>query len=68
MRDIVVEVNKGMVVGIYSDIQDVRFVVVDWDLLERAEARGQFGAVHERSTLSSLSARAKDEYHAALYS
>jgi hypothetical protein len=68
MKDIVVEVNKGMVVGIYSDIEDARFIVVDWDLLERADARGQFGTVHERSTLSSLSPRAKDEYHTALYS
>ena len=38
MTDIVVEIRKGMVTGLYCDIADARFVVVDWDLLERLDS------------------------------
>ena len=31
MNDIVVEVRGGIVVEIYSDLPDLRFVLMDWD-------------------------------------
>ncbi len=40
MTDIVIEVRRGMIAGLFCDTADVRFVVVDWDLLERADSEG----------------------------
>lgn len=66
MRDIVVEVNKGMVVGLYSDVEDARFVVVDWDLRERLDTGDQIGIEQDHSKLSLLSQNARAEYLRAI--
>jgi hypothetical protein len=63
MTDIVVEIRKGMVTGLYCDVEDVRFVVVDWDLVERSESR--IGIEQEHSKLTSLPADTRMELHRA---
>lgn len=65
MKDIVVEVRKGMVVGLYCDIDDARFVVVDWDLLERPDGE-QAGIEQDHSNLGLLPQDARDEYRRAI--
>ncbi len=40
MTEIVVEIRRGTITGLYCDAKDTRFVVVDWDLLERSGAIG----------------------------
>ena len=66
MKDIVVEVRKGMVTGLYCDINDARFVVVDWDLLERADSGGQAGSEQDHAKLGSLPATTEIEYRRAI--
>ena len=56
MTDIVVEINKGMVTGLYCDLRDAQFVVVDWDLTER---EGAITSKCEHESLSSLPPRTK---------
>jgi len=65
MKDVVIEVNKGTVTGIYSDA-NLRFVVVDWDLRERVEPEGTLGFEVERSTFREMSQETLIQYrHAA---
>lgn len=66
MTDIVVEVTKGMVTGLYCDIEDARFVVVDWDLLECADSAGQVAIEHEHDPLRSLDPNTRSEYQQAI--
>jgi len=65
MTDIIVEVRKGMVTGLYCDIEDARFVVVDWDLLER-EGSGAAAAEEAHASLASLPANTEREFQQAL--
>lgn len=62
MTDIVVEVTKGTVTGLYCDIEDARFVVVDWDLLECADSGGQVAIEQEHDSLRSLDPNTRSEY------
>jgi len=66
MTDIVVEVSKGMVTGLYCDLKDARFVVVDWDLIERADSQGQAGIEHDHSKLTRLPANTRKQFHQAI--
>lgn len=66
MTDIVVEVSKGMVTGLYCDIADARFVVVDWDRLECASANGQVASEEEHAALRSLDPETRSEYEQAI--
>jgi hypothetical protein len=66
MTDIVVEVRKGMVTGLYCDVEDARFVIVDWDLSERSEAEGHVGIEHDHSNLTSLPTTTRVEFERAL--
>ena len=66
MTDIVVEVSKGMVTGLYCDIEDVRFVVVDWDLRERSESGGELGLQQDHDKLASLPADTGLQYRKAI--
>lgn len=61
MTDIIVEVEKGMVTGLYCDIADARFVVVDWDVQDGEDGR-QFGTEQDHAKLRSLPAKTKAEY------
>lgn len=62
MSDIIVEVRKGMVTGLYCDINDARFVVIDWDLLERDESGGNVGLEEPHASLTSLPPSTRAEY------
>jgi hypothetical protein len=62
MTDIVVEVRKGMVTGLYCDIEDARFVVVDWDLLERLDSGTQVAVEQDHASLRSLDPNTRSEY------
>lgn len=64
MTDIVVEIRKGMVSGIYSDLQDARFVVVDWDLVERLDEGDQIASKCDHEGLSSMPVDSAAEYQA----
>lgn len=66
MTDIIVEVRKGTVTGLYCDVDDARFVVVDWDLLDRGAARGQLGIEENHAKLTSLPAATRTEYRQAI--
>ena len=52
--DIVVEINKGTVTGLYCDAENARFVVVDWDLSQRPDSRDEIAIEHDHSKLSML--------------
>lgn len=64
MKEIVVEIRKGMVSGNYSDLKDARFVVVDWDLAERFDEGedGQVAAEFIHEKLSALAPDSASEY------
>jgi len=66
MKDIVVEVRKGVVTGLYCDIADARFVVVDWDLIERADSEGSIGVEQNHAKLTSLPADTRTEFRQAI--
>ena len=66
MTDIVVEVRKGMVTGLYCDIEDARFVVVDWDLLERDDSGAQVAVEQDHASLRSLLPTTRIEYQQAI--
>lgn len=66
MKDIIVEINKGMVTGLYCDIEDARFVIVDWDLIERDESADSVGLEHHHEGLMSLPPRTKTQYRQAI--
>jgi hypothetical protein len=68
MTDIVVEIRKGLVSGIYSDVKDARFVVVDWDLVERFEAddEGRVATEFGHEALSALPPASAWEYNRAI--
>ena len=66
MTDIIIEVRKGTVTGLYCDVEDARFVVVDWDLLERAESRGRVGVEQDHAKLSSVPIETKMEFRQAI--
>ena len=66
MKDIVVEVRKGIVRGLYCDIADARFVVIDWDLLERSDSHGRIGVEQDHATLTALPTETRTEFHQAI--
>lgn len=66
MRDIIVEVTKGMVTGLYCDIEDARFIVVDWDLLERSDSNTQLGIEQDHAELTSLPTNTRLQYQNAV--
>lgn len=66
MTDIVVEVSKGMVTGLYCDIEDARFVVVDWDLRERSDTGTELGLQKDHDRLASLPANTGIQYRHAI--
>jgi len=39
--DVVIEVKRGFVVGVYTNAQDAHVVVVDWDSAERPDGTGE---------------------------
>ncbi len=65
MNDVVIEVNKGMVTGIYSDA-NVRFVVVDWDLRERVEPGVTLGLEVEGSNFNEMPRKTLTQYRKAI--
>ena len=64
MNDVVIEVNKGTVTGIYSDAS-LRFVVVDWDLRERTEPGETLGLKVDGSSLNEMSQETLSQYKRA---
>jgi len=68
MKDIVIEVIKGMVTGLYCDIEDARFVIVDWDLVECDESGNSVGTEQHHEKLRSLSPNTRTKYRHAISS
>ncbi len=66
MKDIVIEVTKGMVTGIYCDIEDARFVIVDWDLVERDTSANSVGIEQHHGKLRSLRPHTRTKYRHAI--
>jgi hypothetical protein len=66
MKDIVIEVTKGMVTGLYCDIEDARFVVVDWDLVERDKSANSIGIEQHHERLRSLPRNTRTKYRQAI--
>lgn len=64
MTDIVIEVEGGMITGIYSDVKDARFVVIDWDLREREPNEIATEQIHQK--LRFLPRETRTEYRRAL--
>ena len=64
MKDVVIEVNKGTVTGIYSDA-NLRFVVVDWDLRERVERGEALGVEVGKSAFNGMSQDTLSQYKQA---
>lgn len=62
MTDIVVEVRKGTITGLYCDAKDIRFVVVDWDLLER-NSPDAVGLQQDHEPLGSLPRDTRIEFN-----
>jgi len=65
VKDVVIEVNKGMVTGIYSDA-NLRFVVVDWDLRERVELGETLGLEVDPSSPKQMSREMLAQYNSAI--
>ena len=63
MQDIVIEINRGMVTSVYTDVPDARVVVVDWDLREREPPNGVVGMVDMPCSLASLSDEVRTQYN-----
>lgn len=66
MKDIVVEVTKGTVTGLYCDIENARFVIVDWDLVERDESQESIAVEHHHEGLASLPGQTRRKYRQAI--
>ena len=64
MKDVVIEVNKGTVTGIYSDA-NLRFVVVDWDLRERVEQGEALSVEVDKLALNAMSQDTLNQYKQA---
>lgn len=62
--EVVIEVRRGMVVHVYTDVPDVRVVLVDWDLRERQE--GSVATVEAVASLHEMSDEVRNEYEDAL--
>jgi hypothetical protein len=62
MKDVVIQVQKGMVAGIYSEAENIRFVVVDLDCLEYGGISGTAASLVESNTLESMPTTLAWEY------
>ncbi len=65
MIDIIVEVRKGTVTGLYCDAQDARFVIIDWDLNYR-DSNEPAWIREDHVSLSSLPSATEVEYRRAV--
>jgi hypothetical protein len=65
MKDIVVEVQDGVVVGLYCDIVDARFVIVDWDTIKSGDVNDGVG-VERHEKLKSIPALVRKHYRRAI--
>ncbi len=63
MHDVVVEVRGGMVVEIYSDRPDLRFVLVDWDNIHDGDHPFCWG---DPTPLSAMPEDTRANYHDAI--
>ena len=48
------------------DVEDARFVIVDWDLSEHSDSEGHVGIEHDHSNLTSLPTTTRMEFHRAI--
>jgi len=64
-RDIVIEVQGGVVVGLYCDLPDARFVVVDWDSIECGDSDLGVG-IESHEPLKSISAQTRKHYRRSI--
>lgn len=62
MDDIVVEVRGGVVVEIYSDLPNLRFVLVDWDNINAGDHPSCWGVP---AALSAMPEDTRANYHDA---
>ena len=59
MKDVVIEIRRGMVTGVFCDASDTRFVVVDWDLSERDSS---IATIENQESLASLPVATRVEF------
>lgn len=65
MKDVIIEVRAGAIMEVYSNMKDVRFVIVDWDRVTSGEGYDGAGYVEPHSPLRRLPADTKKEYRQA---
>jgi len=66
MKNVVIEIRKGMVAGIYSEAENVRFVVVDLDCLDYGGGSGSAASVVESNALEAMPTVLYSEYGQAI--
>jgi len=66
MADIVVEIKRGMLIGLYSDTPEVRAVLVDWDDIERRDDQATIGEPLTIESIASMSDKTNLAYRSAL--
>ena len=59
--DVVVEVRGGTVVGVYTNLGNVRIVLVDWDDIQQGDRGGEYPAC----CLADMPEHTKQEYRYA---
>jgi hypothetical protein len=65
MKDIVIEVESGAVVGLYCDLTNVRFVVVDLDSIESGDVECGSG-IEPHEKLESIPSSIRKYYRRAI--
>lgn len=63
MADIVVEIKQGALIGFYTDMPDLKVVLVDWDNIERRDDEGIIGELIGVDSMASMPDEAIHAYN-----
>ena len=66
MLDIVIEIKRGMLIGLYTDIPDAQAVLVDWDDIERREDQAAIGEPLTIESIASMADKTNLAYRSAV--
>lgn len=62
MKNLVIEVHGGVVQEIYSDVEDIRVIVVDWDNYDKSLSESCAGEMN-KWPLSHMPAELEEQIH-----
>jgi hypothetical protein len=68
VNDIIIEVNRGFVEAVYTDLHDVRVTVIDWDSIGRDDGSGAVDFPVDHARLADLPPNTRTEYERRLHS